>query len=118
VLPQLAETRQRETDRLHLPDQESSALGHRQGAHGHPAGTQPATGLLLDRLTPILGGWTTYFKHGVSKATFDYLRRFTWRRVLMDPPQTPPRELEVDPTALPARVVAHGRRRGTSTPAR
>ena len=39
--------------------------------------------LLLDRLTPILGGWTTYFKHGVSKATFDYLRRFTWRRVLL-----------------------------------
>ena len=39
--------------------------------------------VLLDRLAPILRGWTNYFKHGVSKATFDYLRRFTWRRVLL-----------------------------------
>jgi RNA-directed DNA polymerase len=37
--------------------------------------------VLLDRLAPILRGWTNYFKHGVSKATLDYLRRFTWRRV-------------------------------------
>ena len=39
--------------------------------------------VLLDRLAPILRGWTNYFKHGVSKATFDYLRRFTWHRVLL-----------------------------------
>lgn len=39
--------------------------------------------VLLDRLAPILRGWTNYFRHGVSKATFDYLRRFTWRRVLL-----------------------------------
>jgi RNA-directed DNA polymerase len=39
--------------------------------------------VLLDRLAPILRGWTNYFKHGVSKATFDYLRRFSWRRVLL-----------------------------------
>jgi RNA-directed DNA polymerase len=38
---------------------------------------------LLGRLAPILRGWTNYFKHGVSKATFDYLRRFTWRRVVL-----------------------------------
>jgi RNA-directed DNA polymerase len=38
---------------------------------------------LLDRLAPILRGWANYFRHGVSKATFDYLRRFTWRRVLL-----------------------------------
>nr|WP_211210826.1 group II intron reverse transcriptase/maturase [Sporichthya polymorpha] len=31
--------------------------------------------LLLDRLAPILRGWANYFRHGVSKATFDYLRR-------------------------------------------
>jgi RNA-directed DNA polymerase len=37
--------------------------------------------VLLYRLAPILRGWTSYFRHGVSKATFDYLRRFTWRRV-------------------------------------
>ena len=47
----------------------------RQGLH------QPLA-VLLDRLSPILRGWTNYFQHGVSKATFDYLRRFTWRRVL------------------------------------
>jgi RNA-directed DNA polymerase len=37
---------------------------------------------LLHRLAPVLRGWATYFRHGVSKATFDYLRRFTWRRVI------------------------------------
>jgi RNA-directed DNA polymerase len=38
--------------------------------------------VLLHRLAPILRGWVNYFRHGVSKATFDYLRRFTWRRVI------------------------------------
>jgi RNA-directed DNA polymerase len=38
--------------------------------------------VLLYRLAPTLRGWTNYFRHGVSKATFDYLRRFTWRRVI------------------------------------
>jgi RNA-directed DNA polymerase len=37
---------------------------------------------LLYRLAPILRGWANYFRHGVSKATFDYLREFTWRRVI------------------------------------
>jgi RNA-directed DNA polymerase len=27
-------------------------------------------------------GWTAYFRHGVSKRTFDYLGQFTWNRVL------------------------------------
>ena len=48
----------------------------RQGLH------QPLA-VLLYRLAPILRGWTNYFRYGVSKATFDYLRRFTWRRVLL-----------------------------------
>ncbi len=30
----------------------------------------------------MLRGWTAYFRHGVSKATFDYLRAFVWRRVV------------------------------------
>ena len=38
--------------------------------------------ILLHRLNPLLRGWTTYFRHGVSKATFNYLRAFTWRRVV------------------------------------
>jgi RNA-directed DNA polymerase len=36
---------------------------------------------LLHRLNPVLRGWCAYFRHGVSKRTFNYLRAFTWRRV-------------------------------------
>jgi RNA-directed DNA polymerase len=46
------------------------------------AGTnQPLAGL-LGHLNRVLRGWTAYFRHGVSKATFDYLGQFTWNRVL------------------------------------
>jgi RNA-directed DNA polymerase len=38
--------------------------------------------VLLHRLNWMLRGWTTYFRHGASSATFDYLRAFTWRRVV------------------------------------
>jgi len=38
--------------------------------------------VLLHRLNWLLRGWTTYFRHGSSSATFDYLRAFTWRRVV------------------------------------
>jgi RNA-directed DNA polymerase len=44
--------------------------------------TDQPLSVLLHRLNPMLRGWTNYFKHGVSKATFNYLRQFTWRRVL------------------------------------
>lgn len=44
--------------------------------------TNPSLAILLHRLTPVLRGWTTYFRHGVSKRTFNYLRAFTWRRVV------------------------------------
>ncbi len=37
---------------------------------------------LLHRLNPVLRGWTAYFRHGVSKRTFNYLRAFVWRRVV------------------------------------
>ena len=37
---------------------------------------------LLHRVNPVLRGWTAYFRHGVSKRTFDYLRAFVWRRVV------------------------------------
>jgi Group II intron, maturase-specific domain len=33
-------------------------------------------------LNPVLRGWTNYFRHGVSKATFGYLRAYTWTRVV------------------------------------
>jgi RNA-directed DNA polymerase len=35
--------------------------------------------VLLHRLAPVLRGWVNYFRHGTSKATFDYLRHYTWR---------------------------------------
>ena len=37
---------------------------------------------LLNRINPLLHGWTAYFRHGVSAATFSYLDSFVWRRVI------------------------------------
>lgn len=37
---------------------------------------------LLYRVNSILRGWTNYFRHGVSHATFEYLRAYTWRRII------------------------------------
>lgn len=37
---------------------------------------------LLGFVNPILRGWNNYFRHGVSKRSFSYLRAFTWRRVI------------------------------------
>ncbi|GAB7007761.1 hypothetical protein JCM18899A_52370 [Nocardioides sp. AN3] len=40
----------------------------------------PTLAALLRQLNPVLQGWCTYFRHGVSKATFGYLDQFTWHR--------------------------------------
>jgi len=45
-------------------------------------GTNQPLSALLPRINRVLGGWAHYFQHGVSKATFDYLRAFTWHRVV------------------------------------
>jgi len=45
-------------------------------------GTNSPLSDLLRRLNPVLRGWTNYFRHGVSKATFAYLHQFTWERVV------------------------------------
>jgi len=37
---------------------------------------------LLGQINPLLRGWTNYFRHGVSKATFSYLDTFAWRRTI------------------------------------
>jgi len=37
---------------------------------------------ILKQLNLAVRGWTNYFRHGVSAATFAYLRQFTWRRVI------------------------------------
>jgi RNA-directed DNA polymerase len=45
-------------------------------------GTNNPLSSLLQHLNSVLRGWTTYFRHGVSKATFGYLRAYAWRRVV------------------------------------
>ena len=45
-------------------------------------GTNHPLSSLLRHLNPVLRGWTNYFRHGVSKATFRYLHQFTWLRVV------------------------------------
>jgi RNA-directed DNA polymerase len=37
---------------------------------------------LLRRLNGVLRGWTNYFRHGSSSATFGYLSHYTWWRVI------------------------------------
>ena len=37
---------------------------------------------VLHQLNPVLRGWTTYFRPGVSHRTFEYLRAFAWRQVI------------------------------------
>ena len=45
-------------------------------------GTNLSLSVLLLRLNPVLRGWTTYFRPGVSSRAFQYLRAFSWRRVI------------------------------------
>ena len=45
-------------------------------------GTNQPLSAVLRQLNGVLRGWTTYFRHGVSKTTFAYVRQFTWLRVV------------------------------------
>jgi RNA-directed DNA polymerase len=38
--------------------------------------------VLLRRLNPVLRGWATYFRAGVSASTFQYLSKYAWERVM------------------------------------
>ena len=42
---------------------------------------------LLQHLNPLLRGWANYFRFGVSKATFSYLRAYSWARVVAGCPE-------------------------------
>jgi RNA-directed DNA polymerase len=44
--------------------------------------SHPTLAAMLRQLNPVLRGWCTYFRHGVSKATFAYLDQYTWHRVV------------------------------------
>ena len=46
-------------------------------------GTNQPLSKILEQLGSALRGWTTYFRHAVSNATFGYLRHYTWTRVLI-----------------------------------
>jgi RNA-directed DNA polymerase len=43
--------------------------------------TNQSLSVLLNRLNPVLRGWTNYHRHGAASKTFAYLSAFTWRRV-------------------------------------
>jgi RNA-directed DNA polymerase len=45
-------------------------------------GTNQPLSAVLRQLNGVLRGWTTYFRHAVSKATFAYGHQFTWLRVV------------------------------------
>ncbi len=45
-------------------------------------GTNNPLSDLLRQINAALRGWTIYFRHGVSKDTFNYLHHFTWLRVV------------------------------------
>jgi RNA-directed DNA polymerase len=44
--------------------------------------SHPTLAALLRQLNPVLRGWCTYFRYGVSAATFGYLDQYTWHRVV------------------------------------
>jgi RNA-directed DNA polymerase len=44
--------------------------------------SHPTLAALLRQLNPVLRGWCTYFRYGVSKATFGYLDQYAWHRVV------------------------------------
>ena len=45
-------------------------------------GTNNPLSDLLRQLNAALRGWAMYFRHGVSKQTFNYLNHYTWHRVV------------------------------------
>jgi len=64
------------------PSRPSLQAVMRKVKHATRTGHDQTLDQLLHRLNPVLRGWCAYFRHGVSKRTFNYLRAFTWRRVI------------------------------------
>jgi RNA-directed DNA polymerase len=76
--------RKRGTERRYLYTYPSkaalAAVKAKVKALSRQGGNQPLAAL-LPRINGVLRGWTTYFRYGVSSATFSYLQDFTWHRV-------------------------------------
>src|SRR5215218_1595675 len=53
--------------------------------------TNQTLATLCTQLNLVLRGWTTYFRHSVAKATFNYLCRYVWQRVTCWPRHKHPR---------------------------
>ena len=68
--------------RVHLAVEEGSCLNQSQSARDHTAVNNHPLDHILNQLNLAVRGWTNYFRHGVSSATFAYLGQFTWRRVI------------------------------------
>jgi hypothetical protein len=62
--------------------------------------------VLLHRLNWVLGGWTTYCRHGSSSATFDYLRAFAYGGGCAGSAASTAQQLEAAAPPRPARMVA------------
>ncbi|MFD8385890.1 group II intron maturase-specific domain-containing protein [Streptomyces sp. NPDC059679] len=80
--PTSPKARHRQILRIPVSGQEGASLHHGQGEELVLAGREPAAReALLYQLNLVLRGRTAYFKHGSSKATFNYLRAYTWKQV-------------------------------------
>jgi RNA-directed DNA polymerase len=44
--------------------------------------TNQPLAIRIHQLNRVIRGWTSFFRHGVSKRTFGYLRAYVWRRVV------------------------------------
>jgi hypothetical protein len=60
-----------------------ASSGHRSlGPNDLVRSSHPTRVSLLRQLNPVLRGWCTYFRHGVSNTTFGHRDQYTWHRVV------------------------------------
>jgi RNA-directed DNA polymerase len=76
---------QRGSNRRHVytwPSKRSlSSIKTKVKAMSKQAVNQPLS-VLLHRLNMVLRGWTNYFRHASSSATFAYVHQFSWLRII------------------------------------
>lgn len=65
------------------PSKEAVASIKRKVRQVTQGGTNQSLEVLIHQLNPVLRGWANYYRHGVSKATYDYVRHYTWRRIVI-----------------------------------
>ena len=81
------------------------------------SGTNQSLDQLLHRLNPVLRGWCAYFRSGSVVADLQYLRHYTWRRVVgWLRRKYPKRQLALAATPPPPGLVADRRGHGALQP--